>query len=192
MKIIKFNNRHNKSHVINNKIIWESRSPAIVGVIIINYHNNDYVLINKRGKGTPNFNGYWNLPAGYLDWDENGYNGICREIYEETGVYIPDIIQNEIIIDNNMYQPFYVETEPNHLQNVSLSYGLYFKSNKLPILTDKHSEPDEIDDIRWILIGDIKKYKFAFDHNKRIIMYYNKIKKLSNHIKENFVFFKKI
>jgi len=184
--MIKFNNKPNKQHIINNKTIWESRSPAVVGIIIANYNNIDHVLINKRGSGTPNFNGYWNLPAGYLDWNENGYNGICREIYEETGIYVPNIINNFIILDNNMYQPFYVETEPTHLQNVSLSYGLYFKTDNLLETTDKYSEPDEIEDIKWIPITNINLYDFAFNHDKRILMYYNKVKSINENVNINF------
>jgi len=173
----KFNSRPNKSYNIDNKIVWESRSPALVGVIIANYNNDDYVLIGERGKGSADYQGKWNVPCGYLDWDENGTNGVYREIYEETGVYIPSILENDEILKNNMEQPFHVNTSTNsNRQNVSLSYGLYFKTDNLPELTDENSEPDEVGDIRWVKIKDIDKYDFAFDHNDRIMSYYNSVK----------------
>jgi len=176
-KGIKFNNRHNKSHKIDGRTIWESRSPAVVGVIIAKYYGEDYVLFGKRGKGSADYQGYWNLPCGYLDWDENGYDGICREVYEETGVYIPEILENEVIIDNHLEQPFYVNTDTKeNRQNVSLSYGLYFQCDKFPKLTDENSEPDEVEDLKWVKIDDIGKYKIAFNHDDRLMMYYSKIK----------------
>jgi len=111
---VKFSNRHNKSYDVDGKTIWESRSPALVGVIIANHKNEDYVLIGLRGKGAADYQGLWNLPCGYLDWDENGTDGIYREIYEETGVYIPKILKNEEILDNKMHQPFYISVKENY------------------------------------------------------------------------------
>jgi len=173
----KFNSRPNKSYDVGDKTIWESRSPALVGVIVANYNDDDYVLVGERGTGAADYQGKWNVPCGYLDWDENGTNGIYREIYEETGVYIPGILKNDEILNNNMEQPFHVNTNiDSNRQNVSLSYGLYFKTDKLPNLTDKNSEPDEVGDIKWVKITDIDKYDFAFDHNERIMSYYNSIK----------------
>lgn len=175
---VKFNNKQNKSYDIDGEKVWVPRSPALVGVVIANYKNDDYVLIGERGTGAADNRGKWNLPCGYLDRDENGVEGIYREIWEETGVYIPRIIKNNEILKNDMEdQPFYVNTDiRENRQNISLSYGLYFKTDKLPKLSDKNSEPDEVGDIKWVKISDLGNYEFAFKHDRRITMYYNKIK----------------
>ena len=174
----KFNSKPNQSYKVDGKTIWESRSPALVGVIVINYKKDDYVLIGERGKGAADYQGKWNVPCGYLDWNENGTNGIFREIYEETGVYIPNILKTDEILDNHMNQPFHVNTDiESNRQNVSLSYGLYFKSDSLPKLSDENSEPDEVGDIKWVKIIDIDKFDFAFDHDERIMMYYEQLKR---------------
>lgn len=172
----KFNNRPNNSHEVDGKIIWVSRSVALVGVIIAKNKNEDYVLIGKRGSGSADYQGLWNVPCGYLDWDENGHEGIYREIYEETGLYIPDIIENKYIIDNHMKQPFFVGTNiDENRQNVSLSYGLYFECEELPYLTNEHSEEDEVSEVKWIKISEINGYKFAFNHDIRIKNYHERL-----------------
>lgn len=174
MKEIKFNNRPNKSYNIDGKLIWESRSPAVVAVIVSKLEGQEYVLIGKRGSGAPDNQGKWNVPCGYLDFDENGHDGICREVYEETGLYIPDILNGNVhdvwVSDNYMDQPFYVNTDPKeNRQNVSLSYGLYFVcEEKLPELTIENCEPDEVSEVKWMKLSQMKSYDFAFNHNDRI------------------------
>ena len=143
-------------------------------MVITKFENNDYVLIAERGKGSADYSGFWNLPCGYLDWNETGYEGVIREVYEETGFYIPDAKQ---IIKENLNQPFFVNTDPKeNRQNVSLSYGIYFKSDELPELSKEHNEPDEVGDLGWVKISDLNNYKFAFEHQDRIKMYYSLIK----------------
>lgn len=177
----KFNNTPNKFYEIDGKLIWESRSPALVAILIACFKDEEYVLIGKRGPGTPDNQGKWNVPCGYLDWDENGYDGICREVYEETGIYIPDLLEqdgNGIWIEENyMEQPFYVNTDPKgNRQNISLSYGLWFSCDyELPKLTNKNCEPDEVSDLKWLKVSQLESYDFAFNHDERIKYFLNKI-----------------
>jgi len=180
---IKFKNRPNNSYDVGEKLVWESRSPALVAIIIAKFEQEEYVLIGKRGIGAADNQGRFNCPCGYLDWDENGYDGICREVYEETGFYIPDIEQydnnnliNDYISDSHMKQPFYVNTDPKeNRQNVSLSYGLSFVCDKeLPRLTIENCEPDEVAEVKWLKLSQMKSYDFAFDHDKRIKYYLDK------------------
>ncbi len=181
MKEIKFNNRPNASYNVNGKEVWESRSPAIVAVIVAEFEGQEYILIGQRGPGAPDNNGKWNVPCGYLDWDENGHDGICREVYEETGLYIPDILNEEhpanvYVTENYMEQPFYVNTDPKeNRQNVSLSYGLWFTCEKLPELTSENCEPGEVSDLKWMKLTQMESYDFAFKHNERIQYFIDKV-----------------
>jgi len=171
MKNIKFNNKENIAYDIDGKKIYNSRSCATVGVVICRYKNDDYVLIAERGIGSADYSGYWNIPCGYLDWDETGYEGVVREVYEETGFYIPSVKK---VIRQDLNQPFFVNTDPKeNRQNISLSYGIYFKTNKLPKLSKEHNEPDEVGELGWVKISELNKYKFAFNHLDRIKMYYS-------------------
>lgn len=178
---IEFNNRPNNSYKFGDKLVWESRSVAIVGVVLVTDTIETYVLVNQRGDGAADNRGLWNLPCGYLDWDENGHQGICREIYEETGLYVPEVMKDYNVLINYMGQPFFVNTDvKENRQNVSLSYGVcldvgsregIFKlSSKL---TNKFSEPNEVSDVKLINIEDLSKYKFAFNHDRRIKYFLN-------------------
>ena len=52
------------------KEYWISRSIAVACFVYKIVNDEIYVLANKRGSGTPDFQGYWYCPCGYLDYDE--------------------------------------------------------------------------------------------------------------------------
>jgi len=188
---IEFNNIPNKAYIVlknNNllyklflkffktKIVWESRSVATVATIVARYKNEDYILLAKRGKGAADHQGLWNMPCGYLDYNERTEQCCVREVFEETGVYLPKIMLGNKILKFDMLQPYYVKSDINsNRQNVSLYYGLYFETDKLPETTDKFSEPNEIEEIKWVKIPYIDKYIFAFNHKIEIKKYYKSL-----------------
>ncbi|MDD5648858.1 MAG: NUDIX hydrolase [Candidatus Nanoarchaeia archaeon] len=166
-----FENKPNTEYKVGGKTIWESRSVAVVGVILAQWNKKVYTLIEKRSKNMPDSPGKWCLPCGYLDWDETGYEALIREFYEETSLYLPNY-KNQLLF-NNDEQPFFVNTDPSeNRQNVSLSYITIFdfleeKSLPLEILNFKNSE---IDEIKWVELLDLIEYDFAFNHEERIVM----------------------
>lgn len=50
-----------------------------------------YVLLIERGGDT--YHGYWAIPGGFLEPDEEGETGALRELEEETGLRLPHAIQ---------------------------------------------------------------------------------------------------
>ena len=177
---MKFKNRHNIAHNIGDRIVWESRSVAVVGVIFIMKGNMGYVLVSRRGPKAADFQGKMNLIAGYLDWDETGTDAVIRETWEETGFNIKDAIKKYKTLNLNLYEPWAVSTNINeNRQNISLRYGLVFelKENEdFPILTTKHNEIDgESEDPMWLPLSDIDKYEWAFRHNYVINSYILKL-----------------
>jgi len=88
-----FHNRKNESISIDGQTIWISRSVACVGVVMTKWNGEWYILFSKRGTGAADHQGYWNLPCGYLDYDETLTECVIREIYEESGLFLPDIQQ---------------------------------------------------------------------------------------------------
>ena len=72
------------------KTYWVSRSMAVACFVFANINNEWRVLANQRGTGAADFNGLWNVPCGYLDFDETTKEAAMREVYEETGVKIPE------------------------------------------------------------------------------------------------------
>jgi len=172
---MKFNNVPNKSYKLDDgTVIWESRSVAVVAFIIVKTPYGEYILAGKRGKGSADYQGLWNVPCGYLDKNENGTSSVIREVYEETGLELFKYLNTHKIIVNNLYQPWFVNTDPNeNRQNVSLRYGCVLRLDELPELNSDHSEPDEIEELKWISINDINDYDWAFNHNRSIEDYWD-------------------
>ena len=144
--------------------IWISRSVAVTGIIFKkDIFGNIYILANKRGIGCPDFNGLWNLPCGFLDYDETAEQAVSREVIEETGM----------IIQSSKYKLAKVITDPkSNKQSVVLRYyvhynettHLYFK----PDMDSLCGEENEVEEIKWILMDDIENYDWAFEHNQVI------------------------
>ena len=165
----KFNNTENKHINYEGKEVWFSRSVAVVGFVTLDVEGIEYVLVNKRGKGVPDFQGFWNLPCGYLDQDETLLEAVSREIFEETGL---NVTEDFFTSD----QPVYVHSDPkdSNRQNISMYFDIH--ANVTPeeferikaCLTTEHCEPNEVADIRFINTDDIDDYMFCFNHDKRI------------------------
>lgn len=152
--------------IIENKTYWISRSIAIAAFLFTTDKDGDLcVLANKRGSGTPDFQGYWSCPCGYLDFDETIEQAIYREVREETGVICPLNLQ--------LYN---IDSNPgaNH-QNVTLQYYAY--SVQYFNVKPEGGEENEVSEVKWIKIKDLNNYKWAFSHNKIILNIINLIKK---------------
>jgi len=176
---MKFNNRPNILHeTIEGKKVWESRSVAVNGIILISINNDLYVLASKRGPNAADSQGLMNLPSGYLDWDETGTEAMFREVWEECGLNL------NILIEKSFYsfmdyisQPWHVNTYiTENRQNVSLRYGLYSEVDELFNLTTEHNEiVGEVENSLWLNVKDIDKHKWAFNHDKVIRDFMEKI-----------------
>ena len=86
-----FKNRPNQAFNIGGNVVWNSRSAAIVAVVIAKMGDDLYALINQRGSGAADNRGKFNCTCGYIDWSETGPEAFEREIWEETGIDIDEI-----------------------------------------------------------------------------------------------------
>lgn len=138
--------------------LWYSRAPAVVGCVFYEDGDDVYVLLNQRGKGTPDWQGYWSAPCGYLDFNETCDEACARELREETGVYIPSQDLTLVTVDSH--------PEHDKRQNVVFRYGIIIPKEKAEsfTFTTKESEKDEVADIRWVHLGDMENYNMAFNH----------------------------
>lgn len=147
-----------------NFIGWFSRSMAVVNFVLARDNDGDIcVLASQRGKGTPDpeFVGAWNCCCGYLDFNESLADAAVREVYEETGVDIDCDVQ-----------VWNINSSPNEKrQNVTVRHYT-FLPNKTTLyekqFSHKHNEKDEVDEIRFIKVKDVDRYKWAFGHDKLI------------------------
>lgn len=144
------------------KTLWSGRYCAVCGIVWTEADDGDIlVLANKRGKGTPDYQGYWNLPCGFLESDETGREGVCREISEECGYSFKP----------GMFNLEFVQTDPMECNNgnVTIFYsartsncGSYYAGKRFG------GEADEVDRIEWVSIHNLHKFNWAFNHDRII------------------------
>ena len=148
------------------KTIWSGRYCAIAAFIFCRIDGIWCVLANKRGIGTPDFQGLWNCPCGFLEADESAEQGCSRETYEETGVKV----------NSSKFKFVGVETDPATCNNgnVTLRYCSVLEQGREDISVSKSAvlnsggEKDEVDTISWIPLNKIDAYQWAFNHRQRI------------------------
>lgn len=168
---MKFNNKQNEPiQRSNGDTIWHSRSCAVVTTVCCYIQGEPHILLAKRGEGCPDEVGKWNLPCGYLDWNETLTEGAEREVYEETGVSLRKIIGNEEnIISNHMHEPWKVNSQiskrTSSKQNISHHFYLIYTSKEIPKTSTDYCEPNEIEAIQWVTLSALKSLDFAFEHD---------------------------
>ena len=144
------------------KEYWVASNVAVVCFVFAPINGEWCVLANQRGKGTPNYQGLWNCPCGYLDYNETTKQAAIRETYEETGVRL----------SNAKYWSFSDNPEKDDLQNVTFRYYSIIthpQPNTISVSTEgRGGEADEVGAISWIPISKIGDFEWAFEHNLRI------------------------
>lgn len=180
MTIPKFNNRPN--HYITG--YWISRSVAVDAFVFARCTGINEGMLNiltiKRSTTMRDDPNKYAVPSGYLDWNENGYESMIRELYEETSLYLPDH-QNFNVFDNYK-QPFYTNTKPTiNRQNVVIMYITVLEFGRSTESFPKFIEnftSKETAEVKWMSWLDFtqNKLEWAFNHDKRImdaLTYYN-------------------
>lgn len=145
----------------NGKIYWISRAVAVVGYIFTSKDGHLCVLANKRGKGCPNYQGYWNVPCGYLDFDETTKEACIREIYEETNLEVKESYLHFFSVEDN-------PTKDDN-QNVCFRYWSYDVNYGTQQIFAKGAEEDEVEEVKWIPIEELDNYDFAFNQKETLI-----------------------
>ena len=137
------------------KKYWISRSIA-VAVVLYGFpaegsNEPGVFLVHRRGKGCPDNIGKWSTNCGYIGWHETVAQAAARELYEETGLKIPDshlkfIGYNDPIGDGkeNVTLRFIATLSKSLLEN-SLKSGKINTNTK-----ERGGEEDEISEFKLI------------------------------------------
>jgi 8-oxo-dGTP pyrophosphatase MutT (NUDIX family) len=136
---------------------WISRSCAVVGVMLKTDGKEPMVLANKRGPGCPDFVGYWNIPCGYIDYNETLQEAVVREVYEETGLVTKP--------DNWEFLSINSDPKDSNKQNITVRWISVYNEN-MGTFNTEHSEKDEVEDVKWIPLSETDKYEWAFGQEK--------------------------
>lgn len=137
-------------------VFWVSRSVATTLLPFCKDKDGEWcVLANKRGKGCPDYQGYWNVICGYLE-GLTGEQNSQKELYEECGIEV----------DETKIKFVGLTTSPKeNKQNVSIRYYTILDGVTDDYkLTSEHSEKDEVEDIKFIKLSEIDNYTWAFNH----------------------------
>ena len=142
---------------------WFSRSVASAIFVYCKDKNGRWcVLASERGEEAADFQGYWNCPCGYLDFDETTAGAARRECFEETGVNLD--------IDRIKFVGFEDDPITANRQNITFRFVCIIKDNTTSDFTfsKKNNEGKEVGRIAWIPVEEITKYAWAFNHQPRI------------------------
>ena len=150
----------NFSVEVDGKTYWISRSIAVAVFLYAEHDGKLYVLANKRGSGTPDFQGYWNCPCGYLDYDETLKECACREVMEETGVSVS--LRNLSLM--SVHDCNYATPSEKERQNVTMRLVGVVPYQTNLVVKDRGGEQNEVSEIKFVPISDIDGYKWAFNH----------------------------
>lgn len=152
------------------KKYWISRAMATRSEVIVQDNDQLYLLINKRGPGTPDFQGCWNITCGYLEYDVTLEENASKELLEETSVYI----------QSSKWKLQHIESDParGNRQNVTAVYRVVltmdeFNQSKalgytLPI---EGGEENEVSSV-WLMpltMENINSIEWAFNHKETAI-----------------------
>ena len=141
---------------------WFSRSvAAMVIVVAMDSNKKWHVLGSERGSGAADYQGFWNMPCGYVDFNETVKQAACRECFEETGVKLdPD----------KMTLFGYNDKPTENRQNITFRFMATIPNKTIDQLTfsKENNEKDEVGEIAWIPFDSYKEKKWAFGHDKII------------------------
>jgi ADP-ribose pyrophosphatase YjhB (NUDIX family) len=141
----------------NNKTYWIARNNVVVCFVFTVINDKWHILANKRGSSSGECVNMWNVPCGYVDFDETFEQAAIREVYEETGVKIN-------------YARFinFNDVPDNDKQDIGFRYySIIPTAQMLELSSDSESrggEKDEVRDVKWIPISEINNYQWAFNH----------------------------
>lgn len=164
----------------NGETLWYSRSVACSMYYFVYNHKDRqwYILISKRGPGCPSAVGQWNVPGGYLDFNETMKEAAVRECFEETGIKVNINDVKLAAISTNLN---------SKKQNIVCSFFATAEISDIEILklflTNSHCEANEVDDICFYPVSYFttkksllrnKAFPVAFGHDKMIVEIFNK------------------
>ena len=157
-------NRQNKLYQTADGPIWESRSVAVVHLIMAASIHDPRILLTKRSDTMEDEAGKWCIPCGYLDYDETLEEAAKREIKEETGVDLKSFTDEQKIADTLLVG---INSSPkSNRQNVSMRYLTILDVEELPETTLN----PEVSEIMWVSPNQLYLLKEGFAFNHQVVI----------------------
>lgn len=174
---MEFSNRENEKVTLpDGRIVFLSRSVAVVACVVCVEDGIPYVLVGERGEAVDN-SGKWCMPCGYLDWDETLDQAVLREVFEETGFSLASIGTKQIIYKDERIPHEVISTTDENRQNVAHIFGVMFRGSLPKIDPSAAIATGEVVRAMWMKLEEMELYEFAFKHDKRISAFINMVGK---------------
>lgn len=132
--------------------------PGVAGIIIKVEHGIKKILIQERAKSDePTEKGLIEIPAGKIREFENIFDTLRREVFEETGLNVTEVLGEESadIVQQRGYKV--VSVEPYYIsQNLSGSYPKIVTIFLCQAEGEMVVKSNESENIRWIVVGELR------------------------------------
>lgn len=138
----------------NGEKLWYSRSLACNLIVFVRMPDHSIsVLCNKRGEGCEFNKGKWNLPGGFIDFNEDSKDCAIRETFEECGVKID---KNRVVFSELLTKPHGKRQTMTAVHYAIYDYNLEAKDW---VFSSKNSENEEVSEIKLLDYIDIIRSK---------------------------------
>lgn len=135
-------------------VYYFNPSAATVAIIL---NDKDELLVCRRGKEPAK--GTLDLPGGFIDMNETGEEGICREVQEETGLTVIHTKYLFSIPNTYPYSGFVVHTLDLFFRCTIADRGILLAQ-------------DDVAETFWIPIKDVKPEDFGLTSIRRGIEHF--------------------
>lgn len=129
----------------------------------------------------PDFQGYWGLPCGYLDWDETLCEAVIREVWEECDLFLPGLAKNaQFVCSHSSFvmadaeikdTPWRIYDTPDKTkQNLGFHYAILFSwdGEPFPSLSNINVGAGETEELGWVKVDQAMRMELAFGHQLAI------------------------
>jgi 8-oxo-dGTP diphosphatase len=124
-----------------------------VGAVLTRYFGDELRLLLTKRNVEP-FKGYWCIPGGHIERDEDAITAVIREVKEETNL---DIMPRFLSYLDEIFP------ERNTHNVVLLFQGEASGEAK--------AEPAEVTEMGWFTVADALKMELAFRHREAIQLF---------------------
>lgn len=107
------------------------------------------LLVCRRAKEPAK--GTLDLPGGFIDMQETGEEGVCREVQEETGLIVTQATYRFSLPNTYLYSDFLVHT-------LDLFFQCRVKDDEAAL-----QALDDVADTQWVPLSDVKPELFGLD-----------------------------
>lgn len=154
----------------NGQKLWYSRSLAVSLLAHSVFDDKIRILANKRGEGAEFNKHLWNLPGGFVDFNETAEEAACRETLEETGYIINPQDISLVNLDTNPKNSWRQTMVAKF--NVALEHTPEHDVNFRLVNTN-----GEVEDVEWIALDELDNYNWVRGQKEYIKEYFNILEK---------------